>query len=185
MPVPSFGSVANPVESMKWKWSPLLVKSKPLLEPTMSPLPAFSSPKIVLLWPSNVMVAAWARPAAKAMMAAQRMVLTWPFSFTVCSKQIALRGGVAARGKSNSHSDSWGENDGKLHGCDLRAGGSRRTGSLTSSAERVWQPRSVGAVLLQRAPAGFGPPRGAAAGAAPLPVRNDRSAVSFGSTEPG
>jgi hypothetical protein len=39
--------------------------------------------------------------------------------------------------------------------------------------------------LLQRAPAGFAPGGGAAAGSAGLPVLNDRSIVSFGSTETG
>src|SRR5687767_9788588 len=45
-------------------------------------------------------------------------------------------------------------------------------------------PRT-GAALRQRAPAGFAPGGGAAAGTAGRPVLNDRSIVSFGSTETG
>src|SRR5262245_16812338 len=41
------------------------------------------------------------------------------------------------------------------------------------------------AALLQRAPAGLAPGGGAAEGPADLPVLNDRSIVSFGSTETG
>jgi hypothetical protein len=41
------------------------------------------------------------------------------------------------------------------------------------------------AAALQRAPARFAPGGGAAAGSATLPARNERSFVSFGSTETG